>query len=123
MKRFLMMVFSWLALSAAWISSAAAQTVDTDGGSYGLIDRFRGVSIPQLVNGVIRFAVGIVGVYFLLMFIWGGFIWMTAQGSSEKTKQAKSKLTGAVIGLVIVVFSYILVSTIIGFIGRSVQAT
>lgn len=100
-----------------WTTVVRAVTVDKSGASYGLVDRFRGASIPGVINGIVRFALGAVGIYFLIIFLWGAVLWMTA-GGSDRTKKAKQKLTGAVIGICIVVFSYIIVTAVLGIIGR-----
>lgn len=55
---------------------------------------------------VVQFILGISGSVALLMFIYGGFLWVTSAGNSEKVNQGKSAVTNAVIGLVIVFVSY-----------------
>ena len=49
---------------------------------------------------------GVTGVVALLMFIIGGFSWMTAGGNQEKVKKGKDTLIWAVFGLVIIFSSY-----------------
>lgn len=48
------------------------------------------------------------------MFLWGAIEWITAGGDSGKVGKARDKITQAIIGLVILVGSFV----IIGFIGR-----
>ncbi|MBU0731725.1 pilin [Patescibacteria group bacterium] len=62
---------------------------------------------PVSVAGrIINVALGILGLFTLILFLYGGFIWMNARGNEEEVSKAKKILTGAVIGLVIVLASY-----------------
>lgn len=45
-------------------------------------------------------------------FIWGAFEWITAGSDSKKTETARSRMTNAVIGLIILVSSFTLLSFI-----------
>jgi hypothetical protein len=47
------------------------------------------------------------------MIIYGGFVWMTAAGNTEKVTQGKNILIWAIIGLVVIFSAYLLVSNII----------
>ena len=67
------------------------------------------VLIGQVINGVL----GVVGSLALIMFIYGGFTWMTAAGSSEKVTKGKDILVWAVIGLIIIFMSYAFVRLIL----------
>jgi uncharacterized BrkB/YihY/UPF0761 family membrane protein len=51
-----------------------------------------------------------VGVIFLLLFIYGGFMWMFSKGDSTKLKAARDILVSAVIGLVIIFSAYVITS-------------
>lgn len=48
-------------------------------------------------------------VWALLFFVIGGIIWITSGGSAERVKKGKNVISGAVIGLVIVLFAFMLV--------------
>jgi hypothetical protein len=71
-----------------------------------------GYTFPQLViTGVSLILVAsAIGSFFFLL--WGGFEWITAGGEKEGLEKARKKITGALIGLVIVFCVYAL-STII----------
>jgi hypothetical protein len=47
-------------------------------------------------------------------FIWGAFEWLTAGGDTKKTETARTRITNAVIGLVIMVASF----TILSFVSK-----
>ncbi|MDD5291277.1 MAG: pilin [Patescibacteria group bacterium] len=66
----------------------------------------------QLAVNASQWILGIVGSLTLLMFIYGGLMFIISSGSSEKVTKAKEIIIGAVIGLAIVFTAYI----IIGFV-------
>ncbi len=72
------------------------------------------IDSPQaLIGRVIAAALGIVGSLALLMFIFGGFTWMTSAGSAEKVTKGKNIMVWAAIGLVIIFSSYAIVKFVI----------
>ena len=70
-------------------------------------------SIPVLIGRVIRAALGIVGSLALVVFVYGGFLWMTAAGKPEMVKRGKNTLTWAAIGLAVIFLSYSIVRYIL----------
>lgn len=48
----------------------------------------------------------------IVFFLWGAFEWITAGADSKKTETARSRMTNAVVGLVILVTSFTLLSFI-----------
>lgn len=73
----------------------------------------QGVTPQTLIGRVINAVLGIVGSLTLLMFIYGGILWMTAAGNSEQISKGKAVLVWAIIGLVVVFSSYSLVKFIL----------
>lgn len=62
------------------------------------------LSIVQIIN----YLLNLIGVVFLIMIIYGGIMWMTARGNEEQAKKAKTILTSAAWGLVVVVLARVL---------------
>ncbi len=67
-------------------------------------------SIPQIIGRIIRGVIGLTGVLALAMFIYGGFMWMTAAGNSDQVGKAKKTVVWSVLGLVLIFSSYALVN-------------
>ncbi len=69
-----------------------------------------GSSGATSMTGIIQYAIsaflGLLGIIFLILIIYSGFNWMTAQGDEEKVTLAKNTLTRAIIGLVIIILAY-----------------
>lgn len=59
-----------------------------------------------LIANTIQTVLSFLGVFFLILVIYGGFTWMTASGSEDKVKSAKKILLNATIGLIIVILAY-----------------
>ena len=77
----------------------------------GLDDAAEGTGLAQftiveLIGLVIKGALSLVGVIFLLLIVIGGFKWMTSGGNADKVKQARQTIFNAVIGVIIVVAAY-----------------
>jgi hypothetical protein len=74
-------------------------------------------SVPTVVGRVIAAVLGLVGSLALVMFIYGGFTWMTAAGNEQSITKGKNIVIWATIGLVVIFTSYALVRFVIDAIG------
>ncbi len=62
---------------------------------------------PQAAIGtVINVFLSFLGVFFLLLMIYGGFIWMMSRGNEQEIEKAKNIITNAIIGLIVVLAAY-----------------
>lgn len=66
-----------------------------------------------MVASIIRIALGFLGIVALAIVIYAGWLWMTAAGNADKIEKAKKILIGALIGLVIILSSFAIVSFIL----------
>src|SRR3989338_10644917 len=66
----------------------------------------RGGTIPGLAGIIIKSLLGLLGVAFFILMLYGGFIWMKARGNEKEVEKAKNILTDAIIGIVIVAAAY-----------------
>ena len=69
--------------------------------------------IRVMIGRIIKAILGISGGLALLMFIWGGLIWMTSQGEKAKIEKGQKTLSWAVIGLAILFVAYAAVNWVI----------
>jgi len=63
-------------------------------------------SLPGAIGKVVGVILSLVGVAFLILMIYGGFIWMLARGNDQEVVKAKDLIQSAIIGLVIVLAAY-----------------
>lgn len=87
-----------------------------DGDQYGFHETARrtpifSLSLSQstpeaLAESIVRLGLFFVGTIFFVLFIYGGFMWLTARGAPERVNTAKQILEAAIIGIILVVASY-----------------
>lgn len=63
-------------------------------------------NIETFVGTGIRTALTLVGLIFLVLMVYAGYLWMTARGDETQIEKAKSIISAAMIGLVIVLGAY-----------------
>ncbi len=72
------------------------------------------IDTPQkLLGKVINSVLGVVGSLALLMFVFGGLVWMTSAGNQEKVKKGRDIIVWSAIGLVIIFVAYALVRVLL----------
>ena len=70
-------------------------------------------SISEIIARLIRAILGVSGSIALLMFVWGGFLWLTSAGETKRVTQGKETLKWASLGLVVILFAYTMVQVVI----------
>lgn len=69
---------------------------------------------PNLFIGrMIGFIVGFVGLMALIMFIYGGVLWLVSGGREDYVKKGTKTMSFAAIGLIVIFSSYIVVNFVI----------
>jgi len=91
---------------------------DTARVAFGSIDS--STSLAKVIGQIIYAILGFLGIIFILLLIYGGFLRMTAQGDPGKIKTSYGIITSAVIGVVIILASYTITAFIIGKVEGSV---
>lgn len=75
------------------------------------------VATPLNIDGIIGLVIlaglGLVGVVFLILIVYGGTTWMTAHGNDEKVKKATDIIMGSLLGLMITLAAYSIVYFVI----------
>lgn len=80
-------------------------------------------SIGAIVGSVIQVFLGLLGLIFLILTLYAGFLWMTAAGEKDKVKKAQDLLKAAVIGLFIIIAAQGLTYWILSVIAGAVSGT
>lgn len=66
---------------------------------------------------LLYYILGFAAIVVFVMFLLGGFKWLTSAGNPKNVESARNTLTYAVVGLIVILFSYIilvLINTITG---------
>ena len=69
--------------------------------------------LEQTIGTLINVFLGLLGIIFLLLIIYAGFLWMTAAGDDGKVKNAKNIMITSVVGLIILLSAYAISSFVI----------
>lgn len=81
----------------------AGDYINTSAGEAGLDTN---ITATDIVVKIVQALLGLVGVIFFILIIYGGYIWMVARGNEENVLKAKKIIISAVIGLAIVTTAY-----------------
>jgi len=66
----------------------------------------QGGVLQRTIFKIINYVLGFLGIVFMILIIYGGFVWMTSAGNDQRVTQAKKIIGNAAIGLAIVLISY-----------------
>jgi len=110
-------------MTSALAVNAQSTTSPSD---YGLKNTATAAGLPvgsadpiAVASTVINTVLGVIGVAAVIIIIYAGFTWLTSSGNEEKITKAKKILSGAVIGLFIILASYALASFVLNTIVKS----
>ena len=118
-------ILSTVALWAFYVPMAHAQ----DLGSTNLTDVAdkanlgSATPLPVIIGNLVRVAIGMLGVVFLVLTIYAGFLYLTARGEEEKVTHAKDTLQRGVIGLIIISAAYAIATFVISAMTAATKAS
>lgn len=69
-------------------------------------------TIGDCISGIYSWSLVVVGVVAFVQIIYAGWIYLTAAGNTSKTGEAMSKISNAILGLVLLFSSYLILNTI-----------
>lgn len=92
-------------LSQAAPSDALDKLKSVGGEAYG-VGAEEPRSLPEIIGGIIKTALSILGIIAAILIIYAGYLWMTGRGKEERVTKAKETLEAAIIGLIIILAAY-----------------
>ncbi len=90
--------------------NGAANDVDSIATKAGLTNA---ASLPTIIGNTISVLLGLLGIVFVVLVVYAGFLYLTSNGEETNVKKAKKLLTQAIIGLIIIVSAYAISSYVI----------
>ncbi|MDO8463579.1 MAG: hypothetical protein Q7S96_04940 [bacterium] len=115
----------WMRAKVLWMMAVAAlvpvaaHAAGTTASTTSLENPIGTSSIAVLIGNVIRAGFGLVGSIALLMFIYGGFLWLTSAGSPERVKKGRDVMVWAVLGIAVMFTAYAVTTFIISRLGSA----
>lgn len=114
---FLILPLSISAAETASFNPPANRAMDTLANTAvgaGIINSANSAPTTYVIVGkIISIVLSFLGVVFLVLIIYAGIIWLTAQGNPENIKKATGIMTQAAIGLAIVLGAYLITNFVI----------
>lgn len=102
-------------------SPASAQGLKNAAGQLGTAAKQAGTedtgNLDTFVGSGIRTALTLVGLIFLVLMVYAGYLWMTARGDEAQIDKAKNIISAAIIGIVIVLGAYAITTLVISRFG------
>ncbi len=116
-------------ISALWIwpAIAFAQNSQVDSGLSGISGLFIGSGIAGarqltgtsgLIYQIIRMLLLVAGALAVLFVIIGGYQYITSGGNEETAEKGKKTLVNAIIGIVVIILSFVIINVIVNQISR-----
>lgn len=73
--------------------------------------------LRDLLVDIIRYILSFLGIIAVAIIMYAGYLWMTSGGSADRLAKAKKTLTNGVIGLIIIILSFAIVTFIANLFG------
>lgn len=92
--------------SAQMFDSGTLDKMGNQQGAFMDSSGYQDADISQIIAVVIQTFLGFLGIIFVVLIIYGGYLWMTARGNEEQVNKAKDTIKRAAVGLVIILAAY-----------------
>ncbi|MDD2807265.1 MAG: hypothetical protein PHW95_01940 [Patescibacteria group bacterium] len=119
----LIIINFWLAgLSSADTSSQVINGFKQTGDAAGYSTTQEGAPKKEFVVAFSAYVTGMVtimGAYFMILIIYAGWLWLTAQGKEEQVEKAKRMIINSLIGLAIVISGRIITEFVLNYLGKT----
>lgn len=109
------LLFGFLAAQCLLVSPLAIAPVKAQVNMWGdnniATNAFSNIGFEQkdpreIVANIIQIMLGFLGTIAVVLVIYAGFLWMTAGGKPDNVQKAKSIMSAAITGLIIILISY-----------------
>lgn len=116
----LVAMFSWLPLTQV---DAQSFTGGVQGGLDTIKDKFptaidNNLDPTSVIKKIIDFALYLSAMIATLFIIYGGYLYITSSGKEDQAKQGRTTLINALIGLTLIVFSFLIVQVVYKFLSE-----
>ena len=110
-----LIVFIPVAVLAQGLKDAGDKLGSMQDKGVGLSSNFQGLT-GTVLAGIFY----ILGTIFLLLMIYGGYVWIKAAGRDQEVDRAKRILMTSIIGMIVILASYAITNFILGRVGAPI---
>ena len=105
----MMLAFPWSALAVGGLQRAADTSKFAKSAGFDPEQQNLSVLIGQIIGNLLAF----LGTAFVIYMIYGGYLYMTAQGNEDQVEKGKDVIKNAVIGMVIIALAYAITAAVV----------
>jgi hypothetical protein len=91
--------------------------------SQGLPGQLRDLTVPGIISALVRLSLVIAAIVFFFILVVGGIRWILSGGDKANTEAARSQITSALVGLIIVFAAWAILELIRIFFGINILTT
>jgi len=107
-----------MALAILLLPTLVFTQSECEPGSVCLTNPIEGTSDLRTVFGMIIYrGMGIVGSVALLVFVYGGFMWLASAGNQDRIKKGTQAMMWAIVGIFIIFSSYAIIVLVLSALG------
>jgi len=105
------MLGTYTGTGTGWVNP---KNVSTDYGT-NLPNPLGTEDLPSLLGSIIRMLLDVTGSIALLMFVYGGYMWLTSAGEKDRVQKGKDIMKWATVGVVLTYCAYVVVANVFKF--------
>ncbi len=76
--------------------------------------------VREVAVSIVRYLMTFLGIIATVVILLGGFRWMTAAGNEDKVAEAKKLLVAGVVGLIIILAAFAIVTFVVGITNNAI---
>lgn len=109
MKKLFAGILTLAFVALPMVASAQVTIKSETGTTFGLGT----ANLEDTVVQIVQWVLTLLGLIAVIMILYGGFVWLTAGGNEEKVASAKKIISAAIIGLIIVLLAWAIVTFVV----------
>lgn len=109
-------IFAYVIVAGTQLFIRANPITSSDiSGAVWIINPLKDKDLMSFILSSISNFLSIVGTLALLIIVWNGLRYVTARGNEEQTKSARAGILWALMGLILIILSYVVIQAVVNF--------
>lgn len=77
--------------------------------------------LVEIIGAIIGAFLSLLGIIFIVLIIYGGFLWMTSAGNENQVARARLTIQRAIVGVIIIICSYAITAFVFNAVSGNLQ--